>query len=289
MHTHGASVPDESHLPEVIIYRRTKKTAISSMLEGLLKETTQHGYVSLYHSGPRMKEVVRAESLAPHPRRLFVAGHNAFTRDETAGRKTVIIDTVMDGYRQVTSYCRFVKKVRVKHCDEQLIKCLEGPALSQRNYYWAGKRHEDTSTFIDMPLNSEHPALSTTAFRRVFETAVLNVRKRNSAGSACPEDSKIRSVYNKRFKRLDRQINKLRVRLLALAGYPAHSKDGNVTITEMMNSADELERRRYLKNLNYVFGEHEATREVSEEHIDLKRRERTWGCSSTGEIIIKGS
>lgn len=283
LHAHGAFAPDESHLPQVIVYRRTKKTASSSMLEELLKVTTQHGYVSLYHSGPRMKEVVRAEYLAPNPRRLFVAEHNAVTRDETAGRKTLIIDTIMDGYRQVTSYCRYVKKVRMRHCDEQLIKCLEGPALSQSNYRWAGKSHEDISTFIDMPLSSEHPALSTTAFQRVFENSVLDVKKRNSVGSACPEDPKIRAVYNKWYKRLDRQINKLRIRLLALAGYPANSKDGNVSITEMMDKAEELERRRYLEDLDYVFGEHEATREVSEEHIDLKRGELTWGRLPTGE------
>ena len=256
------------------------------MLEELLRETSSHGYIPLYHAGPRMKAVVRAEGLKRYPRRLFVAEHNGVTRKDTRGRKAVIIDTFVDGYKQMTSHCRFVEKYKVRHCDKELLDCLRGPARKERFFRWAFRKREGEDTFIDIPLSSAHPALSTTAFRHIFPLAVLNVKHRNSAGSSCPEDARIRAVYQRNYKELEQQIDELRRRLLALSGYPFNSRTSNVSLSEMLDAAERLERQKYFREEKLVFGNHNKSWGVSDQHILLKRGEKVWGRGKNDRISL---
>lgn len=274
------------NLPDVVIYRRTKKTGSSSMLEELLHATAPLRYVPLAEGGTKAKEVVRGEGLLASPRRLLVAEHNAVTRDDAPWGTALIIDTIVDGYRQVTAFCRFV--VKVERCDAELAKCLRSPfALGQRFYRWAGHESEDASTYIDMPLSSAHPALSTTVLRKVFPNATLDIKRRNSAGSSCAEDSALRRVYDEHYKELESQVERLRMRFLMLSGYPTLTKSGDVSLEEMMDKAEELERKRYLRESGLNFEDYESTSEVSKEHLALKRGKPNWARTPDGKIELR--
>lgn len=257
------------------------------MLEELIHVSAPLGYVSVFEGGPKAKEVVRGEGLVASPRRMLVTEHNPVTRDDAPGRKSLIIDTVLDGYKQITSFCRFV--VKIEKCDDQMKECLKSnAALAQQFYRWAGRSKEDAATFIDMPLSSAHPALSTTVLRLVFPNAILDIKKRNSAGSSCPEDPELRRIYLQNYRELENQIEKLRTRFLILSGYPAATK-GNVTLEEMMDKAEELERKRYWEESKIKFEDYERTSEVAKEHLALKRGKPNWQRLPNGNIILKNA
>lgn len=249
------------------------------MLEALMLVLKEKDYVPIYHIPDKMPHVVRAESLKPNPRRLLVSQHNGVTRYHTRGRKAVIADTVIDGFKQITSFCRFVSNA--EDCDDDMIRCLQSStARAQVRYRWAGGDHETDDTYIDLPLSSAHPALSSTVLRVIFPGAVLDIKKRNVAGSACEETPKLQELYRKLFKELERQNDMLRKRLLSLAGYPIRAKSGsNITTEEMMDAAEEMEK------VKYNFGTYEPTKHDAESHKELKQFERDWSRSPSGELV----
>lgn len=269
-------------IPDVFIYRRTKKTGSSSMLGALLKVTDKLGYIPLYYDPPYMKTYVRAEGLRPIPRRLFVAQHNAVTREHTQGRKTVIADTIIDGYRQVTSFCRFTRNI--SDCAAGMKECLNDAALSQRFYRWAGKPREDEETFIDLPLSSAHPALSSSVLRRIFPNITLDVHRYNVAGSSCDEKPDLRKIYNNHYKILDYQIDALRKRLLHMAGYPtaAAQETLHASLVELMDAAEEEERKKY------TFSTYESTRKVASDHsLLMKYAKSPWRREKNGKLVLE--
>lgn len=275
----------ELQLPEVIIYRRTKKTGSSSMLAQLLKMLDGKGYTALYHERHQLRAAVRGENSATWPKKLFIATHNDISRNDTGGRRTVIIDTVLDGYRQVTSFCRFGK--HVEKCDAELVKCLEGrSALNQQHYRWAGRTWEDASTYIDIPLSSAHPALSTTAIRRIFANATLDVGRLNAVGSGCGEVPALRETYNRLYTKLDLQVDLLRARLLVLTGYPLLVTKGDVSMAELLDRAEMLEREKYQHQFGVVSAE---TSGISAGHRALRAGERAWAKGEDGLIRLQGA
>lgn len=260
-HTHQASnhgfepilTAGAPNTPPLFIYRRTKKSGSSAMLDALIHTLKPYNYTPLYFTGSTMKAVVRAEGFSASPRRLLVAEHNTITREDYPLGHAIIADTVRDGYEQVTSFCRYVTKV--KTCDQDMLECLNSEeAKSQNRYRWAGRQKEDADTYIDLPLSSAHPALSTTILRRVFPNVTLYIDNWNSANSKCPELPILRNEYFRLYSQLDQQVETLRKRMLVLAGYPF--KDDSVlrgdvdekysiSFDEMLSAAEAEERKKY--------------------------------------------
>ena len=273
--------------PDVFIYRRTKKTGSSSMLEALLSQLKPLGYVGLYSTNDRMAMQVRFEYSGHSPRRLLVAEHNRITKSIHPQRSAIIADTIRDGYNQMTSYCRFVMKVKSCKGDEML-QCLNSrEALRQNEYRWADRASEDEDTYIDMPLSTEHPALSTTIFRKVFPNATLDVKKFNVKGSTCEEDKEIRDLYMKKYGKLEQQILRLRQRMLILAGYPekGDESNGKISIEDMLDEADKREQKKY----DIGSGNVDAEGKYSMDHRELINTIYKWNRGEDGTLKLEQS
>lgn len=186
----------------------------------------------------------------PRGQPVFLFSHNSYTRhiSNHNHHQIIIMDTFRDGYQQITSFCR--AKRRVADCNEQLADCLQNDQIAFRHLYyrWAGRTEEDEETFIDVPLSTKHAALSTTALRTIFPDAVLKIDHFRKKNSTCPENEQLRRIYRERFEKLDEQVDKLSRRLLILTGYPHQLADGeksNLTLSQMLDVAENLERRKY--------------------------------------------
>lgn len=239
----------KQNLPRLVIYRRTPKTASTSMASALLDVLLPLGYepvkIEKSKEGPT-KLFANLHSPAGKP--VFLFSHNSFTREVTTRPDVIIMDTIRDGYQHITSYCRY--KRNYKTCERSVVDCLENDprALKQRYYRWAGRRKEDANTFINIPLSSEHPALSTTALRTVFPDVVLHIERYREVNSTCGEVKQVRDVYNRLYLELDKQVNKLRKRLLLLAGYPytaVQNSSNLLSLAGMLDLAESIERTKY--------------------------------------------
>ena len=251
------------------------------MLDALVKELRPYGYNALYHyESSRMNEVVRGEMHRPNPRRTLVAQHNGVTRDHANGRRTVIADTFQDGYKQITSFCRYVR--RVENCDTELEECmLSETTMKQIRYRWASDEMETNLTYIDLPLSSAHPALSTTVIRRVFPDVTLNVQQYNVAGSACDELPALRKIYKKSYGELEAQNRILQKRILYLAGYPTRTPPGlKISLPEMMDAAEQIESGKY--NLKVSISQ----RKPSSDHKGLMKAEVSWNRDENGVLFL---
>lgn len=282
----GAGWPGADNSPRLFIFRRTKKTGSSSMLTALAEALNPLGYEGIYVPAETMNVHVRNEYKRPNPRRLLISEHNRVTKAFHPTRSAVIADTVRDGYEQMTSFCRYVKKVPT--CDDRLIECLRSKgALGQQTYRWAGREEEDEDTYIDLPLSSAHPALSTTVFRTVFPNATLDIQAYNVANSTCPESRELRSVYQSLYQSLDRQVLVLRRRLLVIAGYPPKvpKSHSNYTTSDLLDAAEKMEREKYGDELSE---ETIATRKESIIHKNLRNVDfMVWDVSSDGSLRVK--
>lgn len=274
----GIPMAEDASFPDVFIFRRTRRTGSLSMLEALVHVLRDKGYVPLYYNQDRMSYAVRAENMRSNPRRLLILQHNRVTRRHTRGRKAVIADTVYDGFQQITGFCRFFMKV--EGCKEGMLRCLQSEnARAQKSYRWAGDLNEADDTYIDLPLSSDHPALSTTVFRTVYPNTLLEVQKVTAAGSTCEETPELQAVYEKHFFRYERQIEVLRSRLLALTGYPIRAADGaNTTLADMMDAAEEIEKQRY------TFGKYSSKRKAGDAKEELKQAGVEWTRSVSGKL-----
>lgn len=287
---HTLNSDSVSSIPDILIFRRTRKTGSSSMLEQLLKLSAIYSYRPLYESGTHLRTLVRAASLSRNKsERLFIAEHNSISRADIRHQSAVIVDTITDGYKQITSFCRFVRKVRVTDCDRNLELCLRSPVTQAENRYrWTGRTVEDDDTYIDIPLSVEHPALSTKAIRRIFPNAILDVKKLNVANSSCSENVRLRMIYKELYKELDRQVESLRQRLLFLAGYPSSRKNESVTTAAVLDAAEVMEKEAF-KKVGVTFGTYESEKAVSDEHLKLKKSQMTWALSDTGTLHLVSS
>lgn len=186
----------QARLPDLFIYRRSKKTASSSMVAALLTILPPLGYTPLNYWHDHMHIIVHNEYVRPRPRRLFISEHNLVKRSHHPTRHAVIADTFRDGYSQMTAFCRHMRKQRT--CNSTAItNCLQSAAaLHQRTYRWCGDTHESPDTYIDLPLSSAHVALSTSVLRTVFPGVVAHVQNFNVRNATCPFSQDIRTVYD---------------------------------------------------------------------------------------------
>lgn len=236
-----------SNGPEVIVFRRTRKTGSSSMLSELIREFTLLGYETLNEPPPEMKWRVRKEDIKIKRGRLFVAEHNDITRADYHRGQVVIIDTVRDGYQQVTSFCRYLKKIRT--CNKLIEECMESNAsLVQNRYRWGGRPEEDDDTYIDLPISSAHMYLSTTVLRTIFPEITLRPLQINVMKSSCPENGSLRKIYRRLYGELDEQVNMLKKRMLVIAGYPfrLHAGTKIKSLDELLDAADLAEKAKYV-------------------------------------------
>lgn len=234
--------------PELFIFRRTKKTGSSSMMNALMDALQPLGYYAMPHMPDEMDAFIRNEFRRPRPRRLMVLHHNSVTRNVHPRRAALIADTLRDGYSHVTSYCRYMRKV--KNCGEAMVRCLRcNTTQLQNTYRWAFRQREDSDTYIDLPLSSAHPALSTKVLRSVFPNITLRVQRFNVKGTACNDrDVVLRAVYNQLYQQLDAQVDVLKRRLLVIAGYSYSTRksiEKGVSLDDILDAAERIESRNY--------------------------------------------
>lgn len=263
------------------------------MLAVLLPQLQHMGYTPFYLHRGAMEVAVRSEFVRAHPRRLFIAEHNRITRMHHPRRLGIIADTIRDGYQQMTSFCRYVRKV--KSCDKGgMENCLaSSKAQAQIWYRWAERWQEDDDTYIDLPLSAAHPALSTTVIRTVFPNITLDLTKQyNRKYSACPERRAIRAVYDELYQPLEDQILSLKRRMLVLAGYPFTVDSQfktNITIDDMMDEADALELRKY-PQLSASAGSSRSKKKksgYSDVHQQLRISNQHWFHDDDGLINVR--
>lgn len=223
-------------------------------------------------------------------RHFLVMHHNNVTKNMHPQRSVVIADTVRDGFAHMTSYCRFMRKVRSCNSPEMRACFTDNLALQQNVYRWGGREREDRDTYIDLPLSAAHPALSTTVLRTVFpDVEPLVVRRYNDKKKAClphQVDEDLRKMYFELYAPLERQVYELNKRLLVIAGYPyTTGKDdtGKVSLDEMLDAAETIEREKY------DFDEGELGRAVqgkSQKVMDLLSMVLKWRRDDNGSVTL---
>lgn len=255
--------------PELFIFRKSKKTGSSSMMNALMDVLEPLGYVPLPKKRDEMDISVRNEYIRPSPRRLMLVQHNKVTRAHHPHRRAIIADTIRDGLPQVLSYCRHMRQV--SYCfGPDMLRCLRRRAPSQLAYRWARRDSEDEDTYIDLPLSPAHPALSTTVLRTVFPMIPrLRILHYNERGLGCEAELRTPSrnrteqrgkeavlhTYDELFGLLDGQIDELKRRMLSVAGYPVLVRDGRggaarevvaqgAMLSEVVDEAERMEARK---------------------------------------------
>lgn len=223
--------------------------------------------------------------------RVLLVQHNDFVKSVHPDRDALIIDTFRSGYEQITSFCTHMQ--RVPSCDdiEAMQDCLLSNVSRAQNWYrWAGRRAEDDDTYIDLPLSSAHPALSTTVFRTVFPGAILNISIYNHRGSTCLEHEALKQIYNEYYSELESQVQTLQHRMLLIAGYPTVvSKKGlgknypkkMFSYRDMLDAAEREERRKY-PQLDKP--PEDANRLFSEGIRDFQKGFKRWVVDSDGHL-----
>lgn len=278
-----------AHWPELFIFRRSKKTGSSSMMNAFMDILEPFGYHSLPQMPNELEDVIRNEYKKPNPRRMMVLHHNKVTKNQHPNiNKVIIVDTIRDGFKQITGYCRYMKGV--KTCNGQdMIDCLRAnTSQSQNRYRWAGDEIEDKNTYIDLPLASDMPALSTTVLRTVFNhpNITLNLQGFNIRGTHCNEkkDMVAKEIYDELYDELETQVFKLRKRMLVIAGYPYiadSSLRGKIDIKDMMKAANEMENEKY-----QIGKVQRAPNGKSDQVKDLLRLLQAWKRDENGNLVI---
>lgn len=251
------------------------------MMNALMDSLTPLGYHAVPQMTNELEDIIRNEFYKPNPRRLMVLHHNKVTKNmhPRHNQAAIIADTVRDGFKQVTGYCRYMRGV--KTCGEDMLTCLRSNSSIEQNLYrWGGRQEEDVDTYIDLPLASDYPALSTTVLRSVFDSNVtLKLARYNVRSKSCDPDKdqegKIaKELYDTLYQPLDEQIMTLRKRMLVIAGYPYNvdkEVKASVGLEDMMQAADDLE------NLKYGIGEPKmAPRGKSGQVKQLLRKLQMW-------------
>lgn len=236
------------------------------------------------------KDLPAQENVLSSPRVLLVQ-HNDITKSVHPTRDAIIVDTFRPGYAQITSFCTHIQ--RVSSCSDlpSMEACLLSNVTKAQNFYrWAGRSAEDCDTYIDLPLSSSHPALSTTVFRTLFPDTILNLNIYNQRGSTCPEHERLKRIYDEHYTELENQVRSLQHRLLVIAGYPtmisrttfgSKWQRQNFTYEDMLDAAESEERQKYPElNIN-LSNVKEASQEIQNFQGDLKR----WIIDSHGNLI----
>lgn len=277
-----------ANLPELFIYRRSRKSGSSSMLAALLELLQPLGYEATYYNpGFETNHSLNFQFGKLSARRVFVAEHNAVTRAFHPRRSAVIADTVRNGYEQLTSLCRYTRGVA--GCGSDMRRCLESKwALSEINFKWAGESGENADNYIDLPLSAKHPSLSTSVLKIALPMIAdrINVHKYHVRKTHCPRDDKLLAVYNKLYAQMDRDIEKLKVRMLILTGYPYELAVNarNVSVDDMLDAAEAQESKKYA----IVLSEEDAQAHngISQQQRQLLTTLKKWTKDSNGNAVL---
>lgn len=276
-----------SSWPDLIIFRRTKKTGSSSMMNALMVALQPFGYYAPSFNHAEATHVIHLEFRKPRPRRIMMLHHNRLTRSVHPHRKVLIVDTLRDGYKHVTSYCRYMKQV--KTCGSEMEECLRSKhGRRQMTYRWAGNPMESADTYIDLPLSSEHPALSTAVLRSVFPNVTLNIDRYNVHDTACPREGPAKTAYDELYVSLDKQVDMLWRRMLIIAGYPvkvlSSGKNGTrtaVSMEDLVNAAERIEA----KKSGIILGQF-VTGGKSNQVIDHLASRLKWSRAFNGSLVL---
>lgn len=287
---------EDNDVPALFIFRRTRKTGSSSMVEALLSSVaSSYGYVPLPF---RYRDINRALSLEYIRRdgqtngpRIMVVNHNDITRNFHPRRDVVIADTIRDGFEQITSYCRHIR--RVPDCGKYIEACMRLPSTQdQAIYRWAGRSKEDEDTYIDLPLSSAHPMLSTAVLRTVYPNiSPLQIDYYNVRNSACENTTHLRDVYNVYFKHLDEQVDDLKRRLLLIAGYPTTLAASvprrlrkAISLNNLLDAAEIQERKR--NHFPPQLSSPPTNFLQSEKALQLSADQQTWALARNGTLHV---
>lgn len=273
----------ERPLPELFIYRRTKKTGSSSMMAAFLDALPPLGYVALPQGEAEVDMPLRYHLMRAHARRLMVVRHNHVTRDIHPERRAVIADTIRDGFQRMTSFCRFI--LHVHDCDlPGMQRCWRSAVvIAETRYRWAGRAREDPDTYIDLPLSSAHVGVSTSVMRSLFPNISLRLDRYNVMNSTCNETSELRALYDATFPTLDAEDDLLRKRMLIIAGYPftmQRHAERHLSMVEMLDAAERLERVKY-----GMTGELMQTDKMSLQSRQMRGADLKWGQDSDGNWV----
>lgn len=278
----NVSYPNLESLPDLIIFRKSKKTGSSSMVTEIIREIIPLGYNPIYDWGPETNWKVRLEAVKPKRSKIIVLEHNDVVRSDFPGGKVIIIDTIRDGYKQVTSYCRHFG--RVKTCGSEMEECLRTRSTrSQVRYRWASRSKEDRDTYIDLPLSSAHPLLSSKVLKTFFPNVSLNTRNWNVRNTTCPEIPNLRYIYSSLYSDLEEQVQSLRRRMLIIAGYPYKDLGRNISIEEKMDAAERIEGTKMVHVLQR--NKTELSR-FSDSHLKLMYDIPYWRRNATKDLEI---
>lgn len=270
-------------LPEVFIFRRTKKTGTSSMMAALLDELPKFGYTPVNTGDAEVEIPLRHELIRSKGRRIMLVRHNHITRNIHPTRSAIIADTIRDGFERWTSFCRYIR--RIETCDFEIMKeCWQSEeSAAERKYRWAGRNNEDSDNYIDLPMSSAHPALSTTIMRTVYPTLTLQLERYNVKGSNCPETPELRKLYNESFPHQDEEDELLRKRMLMISGYPyqVHTNVGReLNMTEMLDAAELIEKSKY-----GMTGEMKVVKAMSGQARKMRSGDLKWVLDKNGKLI----
>lgn len=270
-------------LPELFIFRRTKKTGSSSMMAAFLDTLPSFGYVPLNRGEADVEIPLRHELVRTRGRRLMLVRHNHITRDVHPTRSAVIADTIRDGFERMTSFCRYIQ--HFESCDLSVIaECWRSNyTTAEIKYRWAGRQSEDSDTYIDLPLSAAHPGLSTSVMRSVFPGILLHIQRYNVKDSNCAETPELRALYQELFPHLDAEDNNLRKRMLIISGYPVdtHTQVGRkMNMTEMLDAAELLEQEKYGMN-----GKMKTVKAMSRQALQMRSGDLKWALDEHGKFV----
>lgn len=235
-----------NRFPDFVLFRRSPKTGSSSMAPALATALRQWHYEPISPVEKAIQYGVLHWTRIKNPQQRFLfLYHNDFSRADLPEKNVLIVDTIRDGFSQITSQCRFAK--RAKTCGKDMIDCLKGEMLLNVTKYRWGKLEQETSeNYIDIPLSSAHPALSTTALRSVFPDIELDVQRYNYKRTTCNRTEELEKVYNMYGKELDRQVENLAIRLLIVSGYKVRLRNiENISVWKFLDEAERHERTKY--------------------------------------------
>lgn len=289
------------HLPDLFIYRRSHKTGSSSIISFLLPELKSLGYTMLYTHGQEANNSIHHAFIRPsnvRKRKLAVIEHNRVTRGYHPHRDAVIVDTVRDGFSQITSFCRYTMHVKAMCHTQEMQRCLRmNRTLMEMSYRWANRQGEDSDTYIDLPLSASHPALSTTVLRTVFPSiAPLKHARLHVRHSHCdaqdPRNKPLLNLYTKLYAKLEDDNLNLRKRLLTLAGYPAlidPQVERHLSIEKILDEAERMEMAKLKANGESISEEVvESSHGISQAHKLILSELKRWSSDGEGRLILQG-
>ena len=174
----------------------------------------------------------------------------------------------------------------MQNCGSELQeRLLSNDSLNQMTFRWAGRKVEDEDTFIDIPLSSSHPFLSTKALRTIIPRLSLSLERINVHNSSCSDLSLLRTIYRRNYVVLDRQIQTLKRRLLVITGYPYEVRGGNsIQLDELLASAEEIEQKTYLSSIQESKKDSSIATMFS--FVALTKKYTNWKQDKEGKMLL---